>query len=274
VRDRALHSILRSFTEEAAWQLTAETQRGAEVQFELVSGERRRGRAPLYCYRPLTGEFIDERLALLTALPTYVAAARALAVIERLSAYLIKRGKQRIPSEPRARADLALRVFLRTVFAERSRFEFDAARFEAAYAELEETLYEGQSLTTVVVPLLGVALDEATDELPLGDGLSLIRGERLDQAPVEAVYGDGGSPSVLAMLVVAHDPSRQPPLALARTRFRRLLTALRLFEHGGYALGSLAWTRVGITPHTLAVARLPIGFRNTMTAPRLPGCVK
>jgi len=27
-------------------------------------------------------------------------------------------------------------------------------------------------------------------------------------------------------------------------------------------------------PQTLAVARLPIGFRRTTTAPRLPGCVK
>ena len=35
----------------------------------------------------------------------------------------------------------------------------------------------------------------------------------------------------------------QPPVSLARTRFRRLLTALRLFERGGYALGPLAWTR-------------------------------
>jgi hypothetical protein len=29
-----------------------------------------------------------------------------------------------------------------------------------------------------------------------------------------------------------------------------------------------------MTPQILAVARLPIGLRNTMTAPRLPGWVK
>src|SRR5581483_11210000 len=34
-----------------------------------------------------------------------------------------------------------------------------------------------------------------------------------------------------------------PPLSLARQRFRRLLTAVRLFERGGYALGPVAWTR-------------------------------
>jgi hypothetical protein len=248
VRDRALHSILEAFTAEAAGQLAAETEHGAEIPFELVEGGGRGGRVPLYCYRPLTEEFIEERLGLVSALPTYAAAARALAVVERVGAYLIKRGERRIPSEPRARAELALRAFLRAVFAERSQFEFEPARFELAYAELEAALYEGQSLTTVVAPLLGVALDEGTEELALGDGLSLIRGDTLEEAPAEAAWGKRGQPRVLAMLAVTHDPARQPPLSLARTRFRRLLTALRLFEHGGYALAPLAWTRVGSGP--------------------------
>lgn len=248
VRDRALHSILRAFTEEAASQLAAETERGAEIPFELATADRRAGRVPLYCYRPLTGEFIDQRSSLLSALPTYAPAARALSVIERVGAYLIGRGEQQVPPEARARADLALRTFLRAVFAERSQFEFEPGRFEQAYAELEETLYEGQSLTTVVAPILGVALDDQTDELQLGDGLSLICGSHLDQAPAEAVWGERGERQVLAMLAVTHDPSRQPPLSLARTSFRRLLTTLRLFEHGGYALGPLGWMRVGSAP--------------------------
>ena len=221
-----------------------ETRRGAEIPFELAETERR-GRAPLYCYRPLTGKFIDDRLAVLSALPTYAAAARALGVVERVGAYLVKRGEQRVPAEPHAKADLALRLFLRAVFDDRSQFEFDRGRFEHAYAELEETLYAGEMLTTVVAPLLGVALDERTDELPLGEGLSLIRGERLDDAPPEVAYDERGAPLVLAMLAVSHDPVRQPPLSLARSCFRRLLTALRLFEHGGYAVGPLGWTRVG-----------------------------
>lgn len=248
MRDRALHAILEAFTAEAAGQLAAETADGAEIPFELVEADRRKGRVPLYCYRPLTEEFIDARLGLLSALPTYAAAARALSVVERVGAYLIKRGEQRIPPEPRARADLALRAFLRAVFADRSQFEFEPTRFERAYAALEETLYEGQALSTVIAPLLGVMLDEATEELPLGEGLSLIRGDAIDEAPAEAIWGEKGEPVILAMLSVSHDPARQPPLSLARSRFRRLLTALRLFEHGGYALDPLAWTRVGSGP--------------------------
>jgi hypothetical protein len=248
VRDRALHSILEAFTTDATGLLAAETARGAEIPFELIEAERRPGRVPLYCYRLLTEEFIDERLDLLSALPTYAAAVRALAVVERVGSYLINRGEQPIPSEPRGRADSALRAFLRAVYAERSQFEFEPERFEMAYAELEETLYEGQSVTTVITPVLGVALEDGIANVLLGDGLSLNRADALDEPPTDVAWGERPETHVLAVIEIAHDPSRQPQLSLARTRFRRLLTTLRLFERGGYALGPLAWTRTGSGP--------------------------
>ena len=125
MRDRALHGILEAFTADAAGQLSAETAGGAEIPFEIVGTERRRGRVPLYCYRPLTEQFIDERLGMLSALPTYAPAARALAGLERVAAYLHQRGEPRMPGDPRERADAALQSFLRAVFAERSQFGFD-----------------------------------------------------------------------------------------------------------------------------------------------------
>jgi hypothetical protein len=148
----------------------------------------------------------------------------------------------RIPADPRDRADAALRTFLASVFAERSEFGFDPERFESAYAELERALYEGRRTTVVIVPLLGIALDHSTPDLALGDGVSLIRGETLTDAPAEAVWGDGEDPNVLAMLTVS-DESVRPAVSIARVRFRRVLTALRLFERGGYALGPVAWMR-------------------------------
>ena len=248
MRDRALHGILEAFTADAAGQLSAETAAGAEIPFEIVGTERRRGRVPLYCYRSLTEQFIDERLGMLSGLPTYAPAARALAGLERVAAYLNQRGEPRLPGEPRERADAALQSFLRAVFADRSQFGFDPVRFELAYGELERALYDGHSATVVIAPLLGVALDHATRELALGEGISLIRGDALDDAPAEAVWGDSGEPHVLAMLAISLEPTRQPPVSLARARFRRLLTALRLFERGGYALGPLAWTRADTGP--------------------------
>src|SRR5437868_3188318 len=76
MRNGTLHSALEAFTLDVSAALKAETAQGAEVPFEVV--EEAGGPTPLYCYRARTGEFISERLGLLTALPTYAAAARAL----------------------------------------------------------------------------------------------------------------------------------------------------------------------------------------------------
>jgi hypothetical protein len=241
VRNRTLHQLLEAFTAQAADELAAETKGGAEVPFELT--EEPGGSAPLYCYRPLTGEFIREYLGRLTALPTYAPAARMLAGAEGVDSYLRERAEPRVPTESRERADAALRSFLGHVFAERSDFGFDPGRFEIAYTDLERALYEGRCMTTVIAPLLGVALEPGTREVPLGDGLSLQSGDSLTDAPSDAVWGEYDEPNVLIVLTIAEDRSQQSPRSAARVRFRRALTALRLFERGGYALGPLAWTR-------------------------------
>jgi hypothetical protein len=248
VRDRTLHSTLEEFTADAAAQLSAETAGGAEIPFEVIDAQGRPGSVPLYCYRPLTTDFIDERVGLLSGLPTYAPAARALAGLDRLTDYLTQRGEPRIPGEPRERADAALLSFLGRVFADRSEFAFDPVRFELAYSEFERTLYDGRAVTVVIAPLLGVALDHATRELALGEGLSLIRGDTLADAPADAVWGETEEPQVLAMLTTSQERSMQPPVSVARARFRRVLVALRLFERGGYALGPLAWTRTDSGP--------------------------
>jgi hypothetical protein len=245
VRNTTLHQVIEAFASEAAMQLTAETTSGAEVPFELVeTAGGPRGRVPLYCYRPLTGAFIRERVALLSAMPTYAAALRAVAGLGGVEAYLRQRGETRIPEDRRECADAALRAFLSAVFADRTEFGFDEVRFDAAYEELERALYEGRAVTTVVAPLLGIALDADTLEIALGDGLSLMSGDALDDAPSEAVWSDGEEPNVLLVLAVAQDRAAPAPVSIARARFRRTVSALRLFERGGFALGPVAWARV------------------------------
>lgn len=242
VRNSSLHSVLETFTADAAAQLDAEAAGGAEIPFELIETERGpRGRVPLYCYRPLTSTFIRQQLGVLVALPSYAPAARALASLDGTERYLRERGEPRVPEDARERADATLRSFLSCVFEERSEFGFDQARFEAAYAVLEHALYDGHSITTVIAPLLGIAL--SSNEVPLGEGLSLTRGDSVENAPAEAVWGDGDEPHVLVVLTVTQELGDRPPLSLARQRFRRVLTALRLFERGGYALGPVAWSR-------------------------------
>jgi hypothetical protein len=244
VRNATLHRQLENFTVDASGRLAAEAAHGAEMPFEVL--EERTGRAggrALYVYRPLTGEFIRSRREALAALPTYGPAATTLAGCESVDLYLEQRGEVRMPSEPRGLADGALLAFLEAVFDDRSEFGFEPALFEAAYSDLERTLYEGHVTATVVAPVLGIALDPDTIELPLGDGLSLIRGDALADAPAEAVWGDTEEPHVLALLAIDPDRSDRAPVPVARARFRRILTALRLFERGGYALGPVAWAR-------------------------------
>ncbi len=249
MRNATLHAGLLEFTADSSMQLTAETARGVEIPFEIVETDGSRGRVPLYCYRPLTGSFIRERLGVLSALPSHTAVSRALAELEGAETYLRRRGEQRIPSAARERADAVLRCFLARVFEERSEFGLDDARFAAAYDELEHALYDGRCVTTVIAPLLGIGLDPGTRELPLGEGLSLVPGDAIADAPAEAVWGTGTGdprteqPYVLLVLRTSHERAAHPPISQARGRFRRVLTAIRLFERGGYALGPMLWSR-------------------------------
>jgi len=162
------------------------------------------------------------------------------------------------------------------VYAERSDFEFDEERFDQAYDELELSLYEGRAMTTVVAPLLGIGLEGDTTEVALGDGLALVRGDTLDDAPPDAVWGDGEDPHVLIVLTVAQDRAAPAPLSAARVRFRRTLTALRLFERGGFALGPVAWSRIdagtwrsaplGGSGRPRLIARIPVEQEDELRA--------
>jgi hypothetical protein len=252
VRNLTLYGLLEAFTVDAGMRLTLAASSGDEIPFEVVpSGtpvargvgrNRQPSRSPLYCYRPLTSNFIRERLGILVALPSYAPAARAVEGVGGTDAYLRSRGEPEIPDTPRGLADTALRLFLGRVFEERSEFGFDEARFEVAYDELERAIYRGRCVTEMVAPLLGVDLDPATDELALGDGLSIVRPQSLGSAPAELMKAE--RPPLLLVLRVAHEQAQPPSVAFARTRFRAVLTALRLYEKGSYAIGTIGYSRI------------------------------
>jgi hypothetical protein len=243
VRNLTLHGLLEAFTTDAGMRLNLAAAEGDEMPFEVVQSDGgRSGKLPLYCYRPLTGDFIRERLGLLVALPTYAPVARSLEGVGGLEAYLRAHGHASAPELPREQADQTLREFLARVFEERSEFAFDEVRFEAAYLELERAIYEGRCVTEVIAPLLGIDLDPSTDELALGEGLSIVRCTALAGAPADLVRQE--QPPLLLVLRVAHDRVQQPSVSYARTRFRRVLTALRLFERGGYAIAPIGYSRI------------------------------
>jgi hypothetical protein len=239
MRNRALHDALKDFALEAAAQLTHEIQQGAEIPFDVI--EEPGGRTVLYNYRPLTSEFIAARWTSLRGLPSFDRATEALG--SGAENYLRSQATaSAADSEP------ALAAMLERIYADATSFEFPEERFERVYAEVERALFQNVLRTAIVAPLHGFEMEH--DRLDLGDGLFLIAGDKLD-APPAAVWSDttgqvehGRAPNILCVLrrdVAADAPM---PMAEARARFRRLLTALRLFKPGGVAFGALAWARV------------------------------
>src|SRR3954470_4722112 len=239
MRNRALHDALKDFALEAAQQLTHEVQQGAEIPFDVI--EEPGGRTVLYNYRPLTTEFIAVRWQALRGLPSFERATEALG--SGAENYLRTQA-----STSAADSEPALQAMLERIYADATSFEFPEERFERVYAEVERALFQNVLRTAIVAPLHGFEMDH--DRLDLGDGLFLIAGDKLD-APAAAVWSDttgrgepGRSPNVLCVLrrdVAADEPM---PMPEARARFRRLLTALRLFKPGSVAFGALAWARV------------------------------
>src|SRR5262245_57597400 len=231
MHNRALHDSLAAFVQEAAWQLAEEVSGGAEVPFELDATPTRS--APLYCYRPLTGRFIAQRATMLSRLPSYATATRGLEALPDLPAYLLRR-ERRVPTTEIA--DAALQAFLGAVWADATDFVFEEPRFELAYRELEEAAYAGCALSIVLTPVDGLVIE--SDEVPLGDGLSLVRGTTLTDAPA----GLREDPhATVAVLALETDDGRA--LEIAGRRLRRLQTALRLWDDAEPALGPTAFAR-------------------------------
>ena len=236
MHNRALHDILAAFVEEAAWQLAEEVAAGAEVPFELM--EQGRASAPLYCYRPLTDRFIADHLGLLGRLPSYTAVAQGLAGLPDLSAYLVARGRRTPSPDRRAQANGALEAFLSALWGEATEFVFDRERFEAAFAELEDAVYEGCSLSVVLAPVEGLVIE--SEEVALGDGLALVRGATLVATPTDL---RGDDYATVAVLRLEGEPGGSPGLEAAGRRLRRLQTTLRLWDDAEPSLAPTAWAR-------------------------------
>jgi len=241
---RQLRSALHAFTQEAAWQLASDAQGGHELPFEVVEEGRRD--SPLYCYRPLTADFINERSSVLARLPTFLPAAHALIAIGSLADYLDSQGL-RPPGPGRQSADAALHCFLARVFIDSKDFVFEERRFDKAYLELERCVAAERAEHTVVAVLLGVEL--GSEEVSLGDGLTLARGERFDDAPDEARWSRlDGSPQTIVIVRRAPIPGDVGPLQASRTSLRKLAAGLSLYHPDPVAIAPLGWSRIGAGP--------------------------
>jgi hypothetical protein len=248
MHNRALHDTLAAFVEEAAWQLAEEISGGAEIPFELV--EQGRASAPLYCYQPLTGRFLAERSASLTRLPSYTAAMQQISTLPDLTGYLAARGR-RIPSgDPRAQADAAVQAFLTAVWEDATDFVYDPERFDAAFRQLEELVYDGRALSVVIAPVDGLVIESA--EVNLGEGMSLMRASAVKDSPP-----DMASDPYATVIVLRSDEARDEGARLAEAgrRLRRMQSSLRLWDDAEPLLGPAAWARTDGGPwHAIPLA--------------------
>lgn len=247
-----LRALLSTFVEESAGLLAADRARGAELPFDVV---RQRsvgsGRTALYCYRPMTGEFIQARGAALSRLPGFAPAVHALAGVDGLDGYLRTRGCAHPPADMRARAEAALLALLLEVFEEATEFDPRPQRLARVCDSLEATARAGRRRTEVVAVLWGLALESR--ELDLGDGLALAAPEVLADHPATAgLRSDGDPPALVAVWGADLDTSDAGGVGRARLRLRRLLTALRLYADVAVALEPLGWTRLDEGPWTPA----------------------
>ena len=240
MRHRKLHTSLRAFADDAAAALAAEVAEGAEVPFELEEAGAAR-RPALYCYRPLTGAFIRERLGALARLESYTPAAQALREVRGLDGYLRARAEPRVPRDPRDLADAVLRVFLDRLFDGSSDFALTDERFMRAYDELEAALADGHApVVTLVVGLPGLRIGSA--EVQLAEGVTLAVADSVPGAPHDAAWlaAPGDEPNTLAVLTLADAIAADG----APARLRRLVRALRLYDAGAVGLAPVAWARL------------------------------
>jgi hypothetical protein len=236
MQSRQLHASLHAFAAAASATLAAEVAGGDEIGFEVVEEGARGSRPGLYCYEPLSAEFVERHWSSLLALPQMRDAQLALAALEGLGDYL-----DTYSEEHRAGAPIeqdALRCFTRRVFEGAGEdFELLPERFEPAYRELTHGEHAQPAELAVLALLRGIGCE--SPEFTLAEGLLLAPLARLDVLPPDAGWRRPDGRATVVALVPNDGPGG---ITEALERLRDLQTALRLYAPG-ISLAPLAWIR-------------------------------
>jgi hypothetical protein len=245
MRSLQLQAALTEYVEAVAAQLHDEIANGAEVSFELEQQGRSRASSgvALFCYRPLTAQFIEERRSTLERLPSHAEAARLLGEFDGLDRYLVSAGVECVRMPARARVAGALSALLGEVFAEQTDFKLRGERLESALARLERAALSSTSEMTLVATLHGLTITSA--ELALTRGLTIAQPHALEGLPAGALAPAEGDSGHLVVVLAAEQHDHATALSEGVEVLKDLQRALRLFGDGRVTLGMLAWARVG-----------------------------
>jgi len=200
-----------------------------------VEAGARGSRPGLYCYEPLTGEFVDRHWELLLTLPAARDAQMALAQLGGVEEYLDTHAKEHRGGVPIIQD--ALRCFTRRVFdGAGEEFELVSERFEPAYRELHPAADEAGELAVLAL-LRGIGC--VSPEIALSEGVMLAPLAELDVLPPDSAWRRQSGPATVVALV---PPKAPGAIEEALGALRDLQTALRLYGPG-VALAPLAWIR-------------------------------
>ena len=235
MQSRQLHASLHAFAAQASAALAGQVAGGDEIGFEVVEEGARGSRPGLYCYAPLTGEFVERHWELLLTLPAAEDAQMALAQLGGLEEYLDTHAREHRGGVPILQA--ALRCFTRRVFeGAGEEFELVSERFEPAYRELRPATEEAGEVAVLAL-LRGIGC--VSSEIELSEGVMLAPLAELDLLPPDPAWRRQSGPATVVALV---PPKAAGAIEEALGTLRDLQTALRLYGPG-VALAPLAWIR-------------------------------
>lgn len=236
MQSRQLHASLHAFAVEAAFALAGAVAGGEEIGFEVVEEGARGSARTLYCYEPLTGDFVERHWHVLAALASAREAELALAGLGGLDEYLDTYAQERRAGAPLLQD--VLRCFTRRVFdGAGEHFELVPELFEPAFRELPHSQAPEEGELAVLALLGGIGCESG--EIELGEGVLLAPLDRLDVLPPDPAWRQRGR---LATVVALVPEPGQAGMAESLERLRDLQTALRLYAPG-ISLAPLAWIR-------------------------------
>jgi hypothetical protein len=229
-------------------------ERGAQVPFAFEEHATREGPS-LYEYRPLVRGFVDEQAPTLRRLPD---ARNAIADLKREpAAAIFARTHAGLADRDDDALFRSILLPMLTWTAERcGGFDWQDEAFDAAYADLEHTLFGSARTYVALAPVVGLSAGSDTD---LGGGITLRRvvtGE-ISQLWPEALglmppqFGrDIDRLLVLELKRELAPEEAEPPDAAAE--LADAVTALRLATAGAIAAGPVVFERLDYRPLRIA----------------------